>query len=117
MGLIVFAVWIGFAVGAEVGVVTDSALVAHALDVAVLVLAEWAITVDTNVLRLVRVTSSSWDGFVMRSEPVLRMNELGVLDTFRAVVPVRAAEAFVADTDNGFITTVANSSVLDATAR
>lgn len=111
------AVWIGFAIGAEVHIVANSALVTHALDVAMLVLTERAITVNTNVFRLVRVASSSWYGFVMGRKTVLRMNELGVLDTFRAVVPIRAVEALVADTEDWLITTIAQSGVLDTASR
>lgn len=117
MGLVVFVVRIGLAVGAEVCVVANSALVTHALDVAVLVLAERAITVDTNVLRLVRVASGSWDGFVMGCESMMRVIELGVLDTFRAVIPIRAVHALVADTEDWLITAIAQSGVLDTASR
>lgn len=105
--MVVLVVGVGFAVGAEVGIVANSALVPHAFNVAVLVLAKWAIAVDTNVFRLVRVESSSWDRLVMGSESMLRMNEFGVLNTFRAVVPVGAAEALVADTEDWLIAAIA----------
>lgn len=39
MSTVVLAVWIGFAIGTKVGIMTNSALVAHTLDVIVLVLA------------------------------------------------------------------------------
>lgn len=45
------AMWVGFAVGAEISIVADSALVTHTLDVIMFVLAERAITVDANVAR------------------------------------------------------------------
>lgn len=115
--MVVLVVGIGFAVGAEVSIVANSALVTHALDIAVLVLAERAIAVDTNVFRLIRVASSSWDGLVMGSEFMLRMNELGVLNTFGAVVPIGAVEALVADTENWLVTAIAQSGVLHTTSR
>ena len=45
---------------------------------------------------------------INRDEPMTRVNEAGVLDTLGAIVPVRAVEAFVANTIDELVTAIAD---------
>lgn len=85
------------AVGTEIRVMADCALVPNTLDVrlALLVLAERSIAVDAIVAD--DRGAGFWQGFVDGNEAMLRVDELGALDASGAVVPVRAVEALVAD--------------------
>jgi hypothetical protein len=80
MSTVVLAVWVGFTVGTEVGIVADGALVTHALDVVMLALAERTVAVNADVAR--RIAARSWDGLIESCKSMLRMHKLGVLDTF-----------------------------------
>jgi hypothetical protein len=45
------------------------------------------------------------------------MHKFGVLDTFGAVVPIRAGEALVADTEDWLVTAITEGGVLDIASR
>lgn len=96
--MIVLVMWVSLAVGTEIRVVADSALVARTLDIVVLILAQWSIAVDADMASL--AIARSGDRLIERSETVTWMDEARVLDTFRAVVPVWAVEALVTDTED-----------------
>jgi hypothetical protein len=111
MSTVVLAVWVGFAVGAEVGVVADSALVTHSLNVVVLALAEGTVTINANVTRW--IAARSGNGLIESCKSMLGMYELGVLDAFGAVVPVWAGKALVANPEDWLVTTITEGSVLN----
>ena len=96
--MVVLVVWVGLAVGAEVLVVADGTLIAGALNVLGLVLAEWTVAEDADVTSL----AVSWgrDWFVEGREAMTWVNEGGVLDALRAVVPVWAVQALVTGTED-----------------
>jgi hypothetical protein len=98
MRVVVLVVRVSLAVAAEIRVVADGTLVASALDVVVLALAEWSIAVDADMARL--AIAWSRDRLVQRCEAVAWVDERGVLDALGAVVPVWAVQALVADTED-----------------
>jgi hypothetical protein len=50
-------------------------------------------------------------------EVVMRVDELGVLETVRAVIPVWAVQALVADTVDVLVAAIADSTVMNVHAR
>ena len=88
----------GFAVGTKVRVVADGALVADTSDIGFLRLgtAQRTVTVDTIMAHSFR--GRDIDGLVKWSESVAGMNIFGVQNAAGAEVPIRAVQAFVADT-------------------
>lgn len=100
VGAVVLVIGMGLAARTEVNVVTDGTLVANTSNVALsrLAIAQRAITEDAKVdLRVTRLLTNS---FVDRGEAVSRVVLVGFLDARRAVVPVGARQAFVADADD-----------------
>lgn len=88
MGLVVSVSWASLAIGTEVGVVADSALVSITLDVvwsSTVGVAKRTITVDTVVTSLgSRVSGdcgSIQEGLVDGDKSMLRVNEVGIDDT------------------------------------
>jgi hypothetical protein len=98
MSAVVLVVWIRLAVVAEIRVVANGTLVADALDVVVLILAEWSVAVDAHMTGTVLTRHRNWieDG----SEAMKWVDEAGILDAFRAVIPIWAIEALVANTED-----------------
>jgi hypothetical protein len=111
MGAVMLVVWICLALVTEVCVMADGTLITHALNVVVFVLAERSVAVDTNV------TSTVWaghrNGIEDWGEAVEWVDEAGILDAFGAVIPIWAVEALVTNAENRFITSVAESGMLD----
>lgn len=100
------------ATGTEVCIVTYGTLVAVSNDVRRLVAAKRSITVDAVVSSLAKVSSTgvaNW--FIDWNEAMSRVDKTGVDNACRAVVPVRAVKAFVTDTEDVLVTTIANSMV------
>ena len=86
------------AVGAKVSVMTDSTLVAITNDVGILVCTEWAIAMDA-----IMALGSSWRvgyGFVEWDEAVIGVVTSSILDAARAVIPIWAIQALVANSNN-----------------
>jgi len=106
----------GFAVGAEVSVVTNCAFVADALNVrlALLVFTERTIAVD-SVMTYNRGTGL-WQWLVDGNEAMLWVDELRTLDTRGAKVPVWAIEALMANAIDEFLTPIANCSMSNVPA-
>jgi hypothetical protein len=116
MGVVVPVAWVRLAVLAEVGVMAHGALVANTLNVrGVLTVAKGTIAVDAvvAVTAIERLGERIIDGH----EAVARMNVLGALDTIRAVVPIWAVEALVADTVDELIAAIANGGVANVSPR
>lgn len=115
--MVVLVAGVGLAVLAEVGIVANSALVADAVNVRqiLLVLAEGTVTVDTvvAVCAVQRLCQRLVDG----NKAMTGVDELGVLETVRAVVPVWAVQALVADTVDELVTAIADGVVTDVPAR
>lgn len=105
--------WAGLAVGAEVSVITDRALITDSADVFLLVLAERAIAVD--VLVTVVNPARLWDRLIDWNEAVMRVNELDALVAFSTVIPVWAVQALVANTEYRLIAPITQSRVADIT--
>ena len=87
-----------FAVGAEISVMADSTLVAIANDVGILICAEWAIAMDAIV-----TLGSCWRvgyGFVKWDEAVIGVVTSSILDAARAVIPIWAIQALVANSND-----------------
>lgn len=99
--MVVLVVWVCLTFSAEVGVVADGTLIANTLDVVVLVLAERTVAVDTYVAWLAhaRYGKRLEEG----REAMPWVDQGGVLDALRAVVPVRALEALVADAEDWLV--------------
>jgi hypothetical protein len=89
-----------FTVGTEVGIMTYSTLITIANNVATVAfaLAEWPIAVDAIMNLGLRWCIRDW--FVDRGESVARMDMLRALDAGRAIIPVRASQAFVANAND-----------------
>jgi len=103
MGTVVLISGQSLAIGTEIGVVADSALVAVTLDPkATLRLAgtQRAIATDAIVNGRARVMEHR-NGFVDGCETVGGVDEMSRLNAFGAVVPVRAVEALVANSSEG----------------
>jgi hypothetical protein len=98
MSVVVLVGWECLAVCTKVRVVTHSTLVANTLDVRqlVFVLAQRAIAVDA----VMAGTTTMWllQRIIDWHEAVPRMSSLRVLDAVGTVIPVRADQAFMADT-------------------
>lgn len=115
----------GLASLAEVGVVANSALVAVANNVSVAVgpvIAKWAIAANAEVYRTrleaeVGITVCLLQRLVDGHEAVARMDDRGIQNTLRAVVPVRAVQALVTNTTDGVIAAIAQGIVDDSPAR
>ena len=90
--------WQGLALGTEVSVVTNSALVTVSNNVVGDFLAQWAVAVDAvvNYVPLGR----EWDRFIERNETMAWMGSASIFDAIRAKVPIWALQAFVASTIN-----------------
>lgn len=101
--------------GTEIGVMAHSTLKAVTLDIRSLVLAEWPIAVDASMGLL---ASHDWVGnsIVNRNEAVILVDIVRGLDAGIAVVPVWTVEAFVADTVDVLVTSIADGLVTDITA-
>jgi hypothetical protein len=103
-------------IGTEVGVVANSTLEAHTLDVGqiFLVFAERAITVNAVMSHgsVVGLRKRLVDG----NEPVAGMDELGVLDALRAEIPVWAVETLVTNTVDEFLASITHGRVANMPA-
>lgn len=114
--MVVLVAWVRFAILAEVGVVAHSALEACTLNVreVLFVLTQRSIAVDTVMTATARHRLGErlvdWD------EAVTGVDNLGTLQALRAVVPVWAVQALVADAVDELVTAVTNSVVACITA-
>ncbi len=97
--MVVFIMWVCFAIGTEVCVVADSTLIASALDIVLLALAEWSVAIDADVASLAVAWSSDW--IVKRRKAMAWMDQARILDALGAVVPVWAVKTLVANTKDG----------------
>lgn len=90
----------GLTARAEIGVITDSALEANSVDVALgrLVLAERTITEDAIVNLMLKSRFS--DRVVNLNEPMARVVLRGSQNALRAEVPIRAGQALVTNTND-----------------
>jgi hypothetical protein len=98
MGMVVAVARDGLAVGAEVRIVANRTLVAHTLDIRLilLVFAKRTVTVDAVVARASR--DRLGQRLIDWHKTVARVNVLHAQDTLRAVIPVGAVQALVANT-------------------
>jgi hypothetical protein len=120
-------VWVrgaSLAAGTEVSIVADSALVTVSLDErlsAVARVAKWPVTVYAMVASLVDEGTGQRcmivKRFIDRHKSVTGVDEAGVGNASRAVIPVRAVETLVANTENGLVTSITDSIVTDVAAR
>lgn len=118
VSLVVEGTWKSLAHGAEIGVMTDNTLVAHALDVSLvgLIVAERAVTVDTMVTN--RRRTPHGDRVVEGSKAVTRVLVTSTLDALTAKIIVGAGEALVANAKDCLVASVANGVVASvATSR
>jgi hypothetical protein len=91
--------WTSLATGTEVGVVTYGTLVAVSNNIRRLVATEWSVAVDAIVASLSKLSSTGIaDWFIDGNEAMSGVDEAGIDNTCRAIVPVRAVEALVTDT-------------------
>jgi len=100
-----------FAVAAEVGIMTHSTFVSYASDVprTASVVAERTIAANAEM----NSTIVSWfDAVVDWNETVAGMDEAGIQDTIRAIVPVGAIEALVTNTFDVLVASIANGAVI-----
>jgi hypothetical protein len=112
---------VGLAVGTEVRVVADGALVPVSGDVRLKAaggVAERSIAIDS----IVTGPAGEWSALggvrlEHRDELVLRVDKAGVDETFRAVVPVWTVHALVANTIDVLVTPVTDSTVAYVAAR
>jgi hypothetical protein len=112
---------VGLAVGTEVRIVADGALVPVSGDVrlkAVGGIAERSIAIDA----VVTGPADEWSalggvGLVHRDKLVLRVDKAGVDETLRAVVPVWTVHTLVANTIDVLVTSVTDSTVAYVAAR
>ena len=90
----------GLTARTEVGVITDSALVANSVDVTLsrLVLAQWTITEDA----IVNFALTSWltDSLIDLHEPMTRMALRSIQDAIGAEIPIGAGQALVTNTND-----------------
>lgn len=107
----------GLAACTEVGIITHSALVANAVDVALgrLVLAKRAITENTIVDFM--LTGSLANSIVDWNEAMVGVALRGIHNTLRAEIPIRARQALVTDTNDALITSIADSRMAELAAR
>lgn len=86
------------AVGAEISVVADCALVAIANNIRILVHAKRSIA----MYAIMALDARGWIGygFVQWDEAMTKVVTSSILDTARAVIPIRAIQALVADTNH-----------------
>lgn len=90
----------GLAARTEVGVITDSALVANSVDVTLgrFVLAQWTIAED-SIMDLM-LTSRFTDSIVNLHESMTRVVMGSSQDALRAEVPIGAGQALVTNTND-----------------
>lgn len=107
--------WESLTVGTKVNIITDCTLVADTLNIALsrLVLAKWTVTEDSVVD--IHFTGLIADSLIDRSKSVTRVATLGMGSAVTAVVPVRAAQAFVTNTNDALVTSITDSCVLELT--
>jgi len=125
VSLVVWVRWAGLAATTEVGVMADSALVAITSDVSLHTTAiggaKRSITEDTGVTGLRGVLTTQGvevtDRLVEWDKSVAGVNEAGVCNASRAVVPIWAVEALVADTIDVLVTTIADGIMGGVAAR
>jgi hypothetical protein len=114
--VVVLVARVRFAALAEVRVVADSALVADALNVwqVLAVFAERPIAVDAVVASW--GSKRLWQRLIYGDEAVTRVDDLGALRALRAVIPVRAVQALVADTIDELVAAIADGRVASVPA-
>lgn len=120
VSLVVGSGGISFAVGAEVKVIADSALVTNSTNVGrvgIVTGAQGTVTADTNVNRRRASPANVGESFISRHETVAWVSEVAVLVAIRAVVPVRAVQTLVTDTCNVLVAAIAESVMDLVTAR
>ena len=98
MGAVVTKRWNSFAVGTEIGIVADSTLVACATDILLAGLAGAGISIAVNTKMHLLMRVEVCNLFEKSSETMTRMDFRGAENTGGAVIPVRAAQALVANT-------------------
>jgi hypothetical protein len=87
------------ATGTEVGIVAYSTLVAVSNNIRRLVAAEWSIAVDTIVASLAKLSSTGIaDWFINGDKAMSGVDEAGIDNACRAIVPVGAIKALMTDT-------------------
>lgn len=114
VSLVVWVGRIGLAAGTEVGIVTDSTLISDPGDEGLDApggIAERSITVDAGVASIINVSDLGIRGFVDLDKLVAGVDEAGVDSTERAVVPVWAINALVANAVDILVTTIADGIV------
>jgi hypothetical protein len=117
MGVIVLVARMGLAVLAEIGVVTDGTLVADTLNVRqiLLVFAKRPVTINA----IVTVGAAHWlsQRLIDWNKAVARVDELGVLDTLGAVVPIGTVQTLVANAINELVAAITDGRVANIPPR
>lgn len=118
VGWVVSAGWMGLTSGTEVSVMADSTLVASSLDVSVvvLILANWTIAVNTEMLWLYNQWQETRTSLVDLNKSMTCVNKASILDAAVAVIPVWTVDALVTNTMDVIVAAIANGVVFDATA-
>jgi hypothetical protein len=123
MGSVVAVRWASLTAGTEVGVVADGALVTITDNVGLpsaVGIAKRSITEDACVTRFAAVPTTQRvqvaEGLVERHEPVAGVDEAGICNARRAVVPIRALETLVADAVDVLVAPIADGIVSGVTA-
>ena len=92
------------ATSTEVGIVTYGTLVAVSSNIRRLVATERSIAVDAIVSSLAKLSSTGIaDWFIDGNEAMSGMDEAGINNACRAIVPVGAVKALVTDTKDGLL--------------
>lgn len=112
MRFIVEIGWTSFATGAEVGIMAYGTLISVSNNIRGLVAAERPIAVDAIVASLAKLSSTGIaDWFVNGDKAMAGVDEAGIDNAGRAIVPVGAVEALVTDTKDVLVTTITDGMV------
>jgi hypothetical protein len=120
VSLVVSVVRTGLAIGTEIQVVADRALVSSATNVgriSIASIAKRSITADANMNSCRSAEANIRERLVDRRKSVARMADLDILDAVGTVVPIRAIETLVANAKDVLVTAVTNSVVHVVTSR
>ena len=110
MRFIVEIGWTSFATGAEVGIMAYSTLIAVSNNIRGLVAAERSVAVDAIVASLAKLSSTGIaDWFVNGDKAMAGVDEAGIDNACRAIVPVGTVEALVTDTKDVLLALVWHS--------
>lgn len=116
VGLVVSARGRCFAVGAEIGVVADGALVAVTSNICLPRLAGTNSTIAIDAFVNLLLTEEGTQLLINRSESVTSMNLGSHQDTSRAIVKVWATQTLVTDSIDRAITAITDSLVFESAA-